>query len=311
MLSKLTGYQKAILAMVVANIIWGAASPIFKLSLQNIPPFSLAFLRFFLATIILFPFVHKDLHNFKKQVDNWKEIVGYALTGITINIIFFFLALRLTTSITAPIIGSAGPIALIIFGALFLNEKVTGRKIIGSAVSFLGVLLLIIEPILDKGFDGSLIGNLFLVIATLGAVGQTIYGRRLAHKYPPLPLTFWAFFIGTLTFIPLAFPEILHFPQLDWRGILGIIYGAVFSSTIAYSLFAWGLSKIEASEAGLYFYLDPIVAIVIAYPLLGEKPSIPFLVGSVLVFAGILIAEKRLNYHPLHKLIQYAKSQYQ
>lgn len=304
MLARLSGRQQGILALIVANIIWGAASPVFKYSLQNIPPFTLALLRFFIATLILFPFIHKDLHNFRKQVDNWKEIVGYSLCGVTINIIFFFLAIRMTTSITAPVIGSAGPIMLIIFGAIFLGEKITIGKVIGSAVSAVGVLLLIIEPLLDKGIGGSIVGNLFLVIATLGAVGQAIYGRKLAHKYPPLPLTFWAFLIGTVTFVPFAVPELLNLPPIDGRGILGIIYGAVFSSTIAYSLFAWGLSKIEASEAGLFAYMDPVVAIVIAYPLLGERPTVLFAIGGILVFAGILIAEKRLNYHPVRRLIQ-------
>lgn len=301
-MSHLTTRQKAILALIVCNIIWGAASPIFKLALQNIPPFSFAFFRFALATVILLPFVHKDLHHFINAVTNWKQIVGYALTGVTINILFFFSALKLTTSITAPIIGSAGPIAIIIFGAIFLHEKTTIKKIIGSIVSLFGVFVLIIEPILDKGLDGSILGNLFLMIATLGAVGQTLYGRNLAHKYPPLPLTFWAFFIGTLTFIPFALPELRSFPILDWRGLLGIGFGAIFSSAIAYSLFNWGLSKIEASEAGLFFYIDPIIALLIAYPLLGEKPTPLFILGSVFVFLGIAVAEGRLNYHPFHKL---------
>lgn len=301
-LSRLSTHQKAIFALIIANIIWGAASPIFKLALQNIPPFTLALSRFAIATLILFPFVHKELHRFVNEVKNWREIIGYALTGVTINIIFFFLALRLTTSITAPIIGSSAPIMLLIFAAIFLHEQTTIKKVLGAVISFIGVLLLIIEPLLDKGIDGSIVGNLLLVIATLGAVGQTIYGRKLAHKYPPLSLTFWAFFIGSLTFVPFAIPEFLNFPTLDIRGISGIVYGAVFSSTIAYSLYAWGLSKIEASEAGLFAYIDPVIALVLAYPLLGERPTAYFAFGSVLVFAGIFLAEHRLNYHPFKRL---------
>lgn len=296
MLSKLSTRHKAILALVVCNIIWGAAAPIFKLSLQNVPPFTLAFLRFFLATIILFPFVHRDLHNLTKTVRHWPDILGYALTGITINIIFFFLALRITTSISAPVIGSAGPIAIIIFGIIFLGEKTTAKKIIGSGLSLSGVIFLIIEPLLQEGLGGSVIGNLMLAVATLGAVGQTIFGRKLAHLYSPLPLTFWAFLIGTVTFIPFALSELGSLPPFDLRGVVGVIYGAVFSSAIAYFLFAWGLSKIEASEAGLFFYLDPIVALVIAYPLLGEKPTALYILGGLLVFAGIFIAESRLTF---------------
>jgi drug/metabolite transporter (DMT)-like permease len=300
----LSSCQKGLLALIIANIIWGAASPIFKLALQNIPPFTLAFLRFSIASLILFPFIHKELHDFTNEVRNWKDIIGYAITGVTINIIFFFLGLRLTTSITAPLIASSGPIILLVFAAIFLNEQPTAKKIAGAMVAFMGVVLLIIQPILDKGFDGSLIGNLFLLFATLGAVGQTIYGRKLAHKYSPLPLTFWAFLIGTITFIPLTIPEIINFPPLDYRGLTGIVFGAIFSSTIAYSLYTWGLSKIEASEAGLFAYIDPVIALLIAYPLLGERPTSLYLIGGALVFIGIFVAENRLNYHPLRQFFK-------
>ncbi|KKT72986.1 MAG: putative transporter (DMT superfamily), partial [Microgenomates group bacterium GW2011_GWA2_44_7] len=125
---------------------------------------------------------------------------------------------------------------------------------------------------------------------------------------PPLPLTFWAFLIGTITFIPLALTETASFPILDYRGWIGIVYGAVFSSAIAYAFHTWGLSKISASEVSLFAYIDPVVAMFIAYPLLGEKPTPLFIVGAILVFGGIYIAERRLNYHPLNKILQKTKS---
>jgi len=296
--------KRAILALILANIIWGAASPIFKFSLQNIPPFTLALFRFTIASLILLPFVHKELHRFTNEVRNWKEIVLYSLSGVTINIIFFFLGLKLTESINAPIIGSAGPIVIIIASSFFLKEKITHKKIIGVGTSFAGVVLIILLPLLEKGIDATILGNLFLVLATLGAVGQTLVGRNIASKYSPLPLTFWAFLIGSITFIPFAFGELMNLPPLDYRAFIGIAYGAIFSSALAYSLYAWGLSKIQASEAGLFAYIDPVVAMAIAYPLLGEKPTGLFVIGSLLVFIGIYIAEGRIQYHPINKLFK-------
>jgi drug/metabolite transporter (DMT)-like permease len=295
--------KKAIIALMIANIIWGGASPIFKYSLVSIPPFTLAFLRFSIATILLYPFVYKEFRSFKNEVGSWKEILLYALSGVTFNIIFFFLGLQLTQSINAPILASGGPIVTIILAHMFLGEKFKLVKIIGGIVSFFGIMVIILQPLLDFKFDGSIIGNTFLILATLGATVQTLVGKKVFKKYPPLPLTFWAFLIGAISFIPFALPELatLH---IDTRGLVGIVYGAVFSSFIAYSLFAWGLSKIEASEAGIFAYIDPIVAIAIAYPLLGEKPTPVFLLGSILVFAGIFIAEKRIHYYPILKLLK-------
>jgi len=300
----LSTHQKAVGALIIANIIWGGASPIFKYSLQSIPPFTLAFFRFGIATVLLFPFVHKELHTFTNEVENWKEIVLFALFGVTINITFFFLGLTLTQSINAPIIASSGPIITIAFSALFLKERPTIKKILGTLIAFLGVLLIIIQPLLEKGLDASILGNIFLFLATLAAVGNILVGKKIMKRYSPLPLTFWAFLIGTITFVPFVIPELIHFPILDSRAFVGVAYGALLSSAVAYSLFAWGLSKIEASEVGLFTYIDPVFAIILAYPLLGEKPTPFYLLGAILVFAGIFVAEKRIHYHPINKLIK-------
>ena len=127
-----------IVALIIANIIWGATSPIFKYALENIPPFSLAFIRFLGASLLLYPLVHKkidypDLKN--------KLLWGFGLTGVTLNIFFYFLALPRIISINAPIIGSTGPIMVLIGGALFLKEKVKKFELIGISTSWITLMM--------------------------------------------------------------------------------------------------------------------------------------------------------------------------
>jgi drug/metabolite transporter (DMT)-like permease len=105
--------MSGVLALVIANIIWGGASPIFKFALQNIPPFTLAFIRFFFAGLIFLPLA---LKNFQKvNLRSWLEIFLVSFFGIFINITFFFLGLKKTESINVPIIASSGPVFLYIF----------------------------------------------------------------------------------------------------------------------------------------------------------------------------------------------------
>ncbi|MBU3979441.1 DMT family transporter, partial [Patescibacteria group bacterium] len=61
---------------------------------------------------------------------------------------------------------------------------------------------------------------------------------------------------------------------------------------------------ISASEVAVFSYTDPIIAIVIAKPLLGETITNTFLIGSLLVFFGIFISENRIHYHPIHLLFK-------
>lgn len=292
-----------ILALIVANIIWGAASPIFKYSLQNIPPFSLAFLRFLLASLLLYPFVHRHL-DYSQLKNKW--LLLFAFFSVPVNITFFFLALQRTASINAPIIGSAGPIIILAASMLLLKEKIRLAAIAGTLLSLAGSGIIIAQPLLNSGLSSELVGNLFLVIATLGAVFQAVIGRRILTPQTASRATFWSFFLGVLIFLPFMLYEYSQDPgwmvTLDHRGWTGIIFGGLLSSLVAYTLYDWALAKLPAYRVSIFAYLDPIVAIAIAIPLLGEKITAPFIIGSVLVFLGILIAERRIHWHPLHKL---------
>jgi len=289
--------KKAILALIIANIIWGAASPIFKWSLQNVTPWVLAFLRFSLASFLLFPFAYKCLSINKKDV---LSIISVGLFGVGINIPFFFFGLKMAPAINAPMIASSGPIFLIISSIIFLGEKPKRKVILGTFISLLGVLIIILRPLIETGFDGSILGNIFFLIATFGSVGHAIFCKQILKKYSPLVVTFWSFIVGSLIFLPFFLNEVASsnfLAQLDYRGIIGIIFGVVFSSTLGYFLYSWGIQKIEANEVGIFAYIDPVVAILIAIPLLGEKITPVFVLGSLFVFIGILAAQGRFSYH--------------
>jgi len=297
-----------ILALIIANIIWGAASPIFKLSLTNIPPFTLAFIRFFFAGLIFVPFVIKRWQKMTNK--DFFEILLIGFFGITINIAFFFLGLPKTTSINAPVIASSGPVFIYFLSILFLKEKPSLRILLGMLIALLGVTVIIFSPVFFDGKQfapGEVEGNLFFVIATLGSVLQTLIGKRVLKRINPIQVTFISFIFGSLIFTPLFFNELntWSFSLLNINGWLGIFFGVFLSSAAAYFLYYYGISKIDAKESGLFSYIDPVVAVLIAIPLLKEYPNIWFFIGSFLVFGGISFAEQKIHWHPFYKLRSY------
>ena len=298
---KLTTAQKAFAAIIIANLIWGVAAVIFKVSLENIPPFTLAFWRFFLGAILLALFLRKDAGLPTKNLKDLYLLIGYAFTGITINIIFFFLGLRLTLSINSPIISSSQPLLIYLLALLFLREKFYLNKMFGMILGTAGIVLIVIEPLLLSKGSGNLTGNIFLVLATIAAVFQTIIGKKVLSRVNPLAFTLWAFIVGAASFLPLAIYEFGTVPNLyqslDMRGFAGIAFGSIFSSAVAYGLYAWGLSKINASDVSMFSYIDPVIGTVLGALVLHEPINSYFIWGSILIFGGILIAEKRLHYH--------------
>ena len=300
---KLNKIQTAVIALIIANIIWGVTPPIFKWALEDITPFTLAFLRFFLAAIIFLPFIHGQSLKIAKK--DWGKVFLLTFVGIFIHISFFFLGLELTSSINAPIIGSAAPIFLIIAGIVFLREHPGKKKIIGGLIGLFGVLIIVLLPVLGQEFDGALLGNLFLIVSTVGAVFHSVILKELSKDYNPIPLIFWSFAGAAFMFFPMFVNDAVSnqaLSSIGLQGLIGVLFGGIFASAIAYSLFYWAMKYMLASEVGLFTYIDPVAALLIAVPLLGEIPTPTYFLGAILVFAGIYVAEGRLHWHPLHLL---------
>ena len=135
-----------ILALIIANTIWGAGPPIFKLALTNIPPFTLAFIRFFFASFLFLPLALRQPLK-ALSVRDWFSIVVASFLGVSINIGFYFLGLERAPSINASVVASSAPVFVFLISVFFLHERARLRTSLGMFVAFAGVLLLVFEPL--------------------------------------------------------------------------------------------------------------------------------------------------------------------
>ena len=112
------------------------------------------------------------------------------------------------------------------------------------------------------------------------------------------------FFLSTLTLLPFYLIEMQTTPffHVDNKGLIGILYGTVFSSLLGFYFYNFAVKYIKANEIGIFTFTEPFLTALIAIPLLGEKITISYLIGAIFVFAGILIAEAKLHFHPGHNL---------
>lgn len=294
----------AILALIIANIIWGAASPLLKWSMETIQPFTLAFFRFLIPALLVILIRPQSL---KIRLKDLPLFFAAGFFGSTINIGAFLIGIHQTASINSPIISSSGPIFLLLASILFLKEHPTRKMLLGNLLGLTGVLLIVVEPLLNNHHAASFAGNLLLVVATIGSIIGTVFAKKLARRYHALTITFWTFGIGSVFFIPSMLQELGRvslMTQIQGQGLFGIVYGGIFSSFIGYTLFFWSLRHLYASQTSVFTYMDPIVAMLIAAPLLGEYPNLFFIAGTFLVFFGIFVAEGRIHYHPIHLLFR-------
>lgn len=286
----------AFFVLVITSLIWGATGAIMKLTLEVIPVFLLAFLRFSIASLILFPFVRKNLHIQKQHIFS---LILSGVLGISFNIAFFFLGLKLTTALNSGILLASTPIFTLTFAHFLLKEKMRINFILGSILGILGIITIISRDVLQHGFGGSPLGDVLILFSVLSFVGYETIAKKLFKVYNPFVITFYLFLIGSVTFLPFAILQNLL--DLSWVNKLsfpvaaGILYGIFASSLTAYSLWDWGLSKLSESKVGFFLYLDPISSTIAAVILLSERINPFFILGSVFIFAGLLFAEFHFN----------------
>lgn len=302
--------MSGILAIIIAEIIWGAAPPIFKFSLQGVPPFTLAFIRFFTASFIFMPFA----------ILRWKRlsttqlvyILLGSLAGVVINVSAFFVGLELAPSINVHMISAAGPLVLYALSIFVLHEKPHAQVFRGMVFAFVGVLVIFLAPLFRDGFnDGGgsvgsvLLGNFLFLIAMVGGVFYAVVNKKIIKTVDSSVIMSLQFFVGSVAFIPMMVRELQDwsFASLNNAGWVGIIYGIFFSSALAYFLLNYALKRISAQQIGVFEYMKPVIAVLVAIPLLAEFPDIYFIIGSILIFIGVYVSERHPHFQRVHTKI--------
>lgn len=272
-----------------------------KLTLREVPVYSLVTIRMLIASVLILPFVVKNLKVRKSDI---KLLILAALLGTNIHLALFFIGLKLTAAISASILVATVPIFTLVAASLFLREKLTIRLMAAVAVATIGLVIIVGIPASQTN-GMSTLGNILLIGSSASWVAYEITSKKLMKQYSPFLVTFYIMIIGALIFLPLSVWDFIKDPlwptRLTSSGIAGLIYGILFASTIAYSAWQKGLSLLGAGQASFFFYLDPVTGIIFSILLLGEKLTLPLTIGALLIVWGVILAEGHRRNHPLHR----------
>lgn len=288
---------KAYTYLLITAVIWGIAGPVIKFTLGGLDPTLFLVYRFgvaSLAAIVVFLIYGIKLHRV-----NLVELGIYAFLTSTVGLGLLFLGYDETTAIDASLISATAPFFVAIAGALFLKEHFTRREQIGTVIAFAGTAITILEPVLKNGHGFSSIrGNLLILASVIVGVITSIMAKKIMRtNISATTVTNASFMVGFATSLPLAIKQyglegtIATIASTGIEFHLGVIYMAILSGTLAYTLWHKAEKMIEVGEVGLIAYTYPIFSTPIAVIWLGEKITLPFIVGAVVIATGVLIAE--------------------
>lgn len=284
-----------LLLLLAAVLCWGPAPVISKLALAEVPQLSFAFLSRTLAlAIALVLFFNKGYFKIKKK--DLPKFIMAGLAGAVFNVAFFLYGIQFTRATDAQAIFTVGPVINATFAYFILKEKIKTIQILGVIVGFLGALVIAGSDFFNTGSlqIGNLGGNFLIFMASVSWVFYIIISKGLSKDYSPISITSYSFLVATICFFPLAIFENLinsaWISTIGFAGIFGIIYQGVFASILAFTAYQTGLKLTSAFLAGVVLYLNPVITTIFAVPVLGEKISTPFIVGTVLIISGSVIA---------------------
>ena len=267
----------AYLALLAAAAIWGIAPPLIKYTLNFISPTTFLFYRFLIASVILLPLLIYRLAISRLRFTSPYLLVG--LIGTPLNLFLLFEGLKKTSASEASVLSVLSPLFIVAGGLIFLREKLAKNEKIGLLVASAGISLTLFQSNLNQPH---MLGNLLVLAGSLTWAIFTLAAKKL--QLEPAALTAASFLTGTFVVWPIT--TSFSLPAAAWPGI---IFMALAGSVIAYWAYSFGVKQIEASEAGLFTYLQPLFGLPLAHFFLHETIQPLFLAGTLIIALGVVI----------------------
>lgn len=274
----MSSQTKALLAIITAATL-GSGSVIFaKLGLREVPPFTFMFLRFLIASLLILPFYLKSPLPPHRL---WPPILISLFSSA--NIFLFAFGIRLTTATASQVIYSIVPIITAILAYFLVKEQFNQKKIVGIALGFFGLLVII-------GLPQTLTGNFLLL---MGAVLYSFYpvlSKKIQVQYSPWQLTTMFIFTTTILGGVFSLTELRQipawFPTASALAWFSLIFVAIIGTIIYYWLTQGAIKHGSAVIGSIILYLQPVTTYLWAHFILKEQLTWEIVIGGSLVIGG-------------------------
>ena len=277
------------LAMLVTVTLWGMSFISIKTAVSEVPPITLALLRFMIASTILLFITKKVEPTSALKPRDAGKIITTGFFGITLYFYCENTALTLTTASSAALITSIVPIIAITMDILVFKTKISFIQIIGIIIAMTGAYLAITANGHLDFSSQTFIGNLFVVGAMLSWSLYTLLNKSFQGKYSGLFLTTYQSLFGTMFLLPLSLFEYKEWHLFSLTAFAHIVFLATCCSALGYFLYIYALSKLDVTITTLYLNLMSIIGVVGGHFLLQETIFPAQIAGGAMILFSIIM----------------------
>jgi drug/metabolite transporter (DMT)-like permease len=292
------GQTGAYAALTLTATLWGSYPAFAKLALADLPPLVLVVLRCSIASIFLGALLlRRGAAEFTAlRLRDLGPLAFLGFAGIFISTGGTYFAIAFTTASNAVLLQLATPVMVAIGARVYLRERLRPLQWAGVACSAAGVGLII-----TKGSWRTVMhldlrpGDFLLLAAQVGWAAYTIYGKRVLARHSPVVATTTAYILGSLMLLPLPFLTARFFPAPDFSstvawGVVG--YQAILGS-IAHIWWYEAVHAVGPSRAAVFMNLQPLVGVLLAWAMLGERIAASGILGGAAVLTGVALTTRR------------------
>lgn len=283
--------------LILATVLWGGNFVIGRAVSGEIPPFTLAFLRWCLAFLVFFPIAFKQVkRDWEKFKEHWKIVLILAFTGVAAFNTLVYIGVHSTTSINASLMNSTTPIFVYILSFIFLKERLSRNQLIGTGISLLGVIFIIsggsLESLQRFTFNK---GDLIVIVAVFCWSIYSLLVKQYSSRLPGFSTFLVSIALGAMMLLPFALYEHLTLDSpIIWsaKTIGAVLYVGIFASIVAFLSWNHGVIQIGANRASIYLNFLPVFSAIFATIFLGEQLILAQIIGGLAVIGGVILTNR-------------------
>ncbi len=281
------------LLLLLMAVIWGANFSVVKYGTTVLPPLAFNAVRITLAAVVLLLLA-------RHQGGPWPSrrvtllLVGFGTVGMGLYQLLFVEGVARTRASDAALVIAASPVLIALGGWLRGTERIRPRAWAGIALAVAGVAFVALGDPANLQGSTSLLGDLLVLLACVCWAWYAIAVKPLTHQVAGLPISALTTLGGALVLLVTGAPSIARadWGQVPWLGWGAILYAGLGALVIANLWWFRGMRVLGATRTAMYSNLQPVVALLVAWALLGEVPHLPQLVGVASITGGLLLTRQ-------------------
>ncbi len=282
--------RRALLAAAVTVVLWASAFVAIRSAGHDFPAGALALGRLLAGVAVLAAISLRRREGWPPRAA-WRGILATGVLWFGVYMVALNWGEQHVDAGTAAMVVNIGPILIALLSGWLLRERLPRPLILGLLVSFAGVVLVGIAT--SAGVHPSLAGVLLCLLAAV-SYSLAVVGQKAALRHASaLQVTTFGCAVGALACLPFSGQLVSRVATAPLPATLSVVYLGVFPTAVAFTTWAYALSRTSAAAMGATTYLVPALTVLMSWTLLGQVPGWLALAGGVLCLAGVALSRRR------------------